>query len=272
MKKLLKVLFATFVTLTLVACSSDKSEEENLIKVSATLDPHATILEFIKPILLEDYGYELEIIVLDDYFIFNRALDSGDVLANYFQHVPFFEGEVEANGYDIVNAAGIHIEPFGLYSNEISDLSELKDGDKIIIGNSVADHGRILTIFENLGLIKLDENVVKNEALTSDIVENNLNLEFLEIKPELLYTALVNNEGAIVAINGNYALANDLVPIEDALVLEEGGQDNPYVNILAVQSENIDDPRVKALVEVLKSDDVKDFINDTYQGSVIVAE
>ncbi len=272
MKKLINVVFTSLLAISLVACSNESADDENVIKVSATLNPHAAILEEAKPILLDEYGYTLEIVVLDDYYVFNRALDNGDVLANYFQHVPFFEGEVEANGYDIANVANIHIEPFGLYSNTISDISELKKGDTIIIGNSVADHGRILTMFETLGLITLDEDVVKSEALTSDIVENSLDLKFVEIKPELLYTALTNNEGALVAINGNYALANDLVPIEDAIVLEEGGVENPYVNIIAVQSENTEDPRVLALIEVLKSQEIMDFINETYQGSVIVAE
>lgn len=270
MKKFIKILTVLLLVSTIIGCTSnEKKEDENIITVSATLDPHSTILEFAKPILKEKFGYDLEITILDDYFIFNRALDANEVLANYFQHIPFFEGQIAENGYDIVNVGGVHIEPFGLYSNEIKTISELKEGSTIVIGNTVSDHGRILAIFESAGLIKLNPEVETINAVTSDIIENSLNLKFIEIKPELLYTALSNNEGSIVAINGNYALANGLNPIEDALLLEEATNDNPYVNIVATKNGNQDDPRVKALIEVLTSSEVKEFITETYGGSVI---
>lgn len=273
MKKLLKLLVVTTVLFGLVACGGDAGEEESkTIRVSATLDPHSKILEIVKPILKEKYGYDLEITVLDDYNVFNMALDNGEVEANYFQHVPYFEGQVADNGYEIVNAGGIHIEPFGVYSKTITDISELEDGAVVVIGNSVSDHGRLLTIFEDAGLIKLDPSVAKIAATTADIVENPKNLEFKEIKPELLVMAFNNDEGSLVAINGNYAIAAGLNPLEDAVLLENITTDNPYVNIVACQKGMENDPRIEALVEVLQSEEITNFVNETYKGSVVIAE
>lgn len=282
MKKLFTLLLAC---LLFVGCSSNSTSEENTttstqgttdeptkLVVSATLDPHSQILEFAKPILLEEYNIDLEIEVLDDYYIFNKALDSGEVDANYFQHLPFFNDEVEANGYDIVNAGGIHIEPFGFYSQTVSSVDEVADGATVIISNSVSDHGRILTILEQAGLITLADDVDAINATVEDIVENPKNLEFKEIKPELLPLAYENNEGDLVAINGNYAMQAGLNPVEDAIILESADETNPYVNIIACRSGDENRPEIKALVEVLKSDEVKQFIEETYAGSVIIAE
>ncbi len=251
---------------------SASSKDDKMIVVAATLDPHSKILEFAKGILKEDYGYDLEIKVLDDYYIFNKALSDGEVDANYFQHVPFFEKEVEKNGYDIVNVAAIHIEPFGFYSKTITDLNSIPQGAKIIISNSVADHGRILSILEREGLIKLDEKVDKISAVVADIIENPKGLVFTEIKPEMLVRAFNENEGDLVAINGNYAIQAGINPVKDSLILEKADEENPYTNIIACQSDNRDSEKIKVLVEVLKSDAVREFIKKTYtNGSVIPA-
>ncbi|NLC96927.1 MAG: methionine ABC transporter substrate-binding protein [Erysipelotrichaceae bacterium] len=286
MKKLIKLLGISLLALSIVACSStttntDSEEPESTVEttdaetltVSATLDPHSKILEFAAPILKEQYNIDLDVIVLDDYYVFNKALDSGEVDANYFQHVPFFDGEVESNGYKISNVAGIHIEPFGFYSNTIKSIEDLEDNSKVVISNSIADHGRILTILEKAGLIKLADGVDALNATTSDIVENSKNLQFIEVKPELLTLAYENNEGDLVAINGNYAIQAGLNPTIDAVILEQADETNPYVNIVAVQQGHEDDAKIKALVEVLKSEDVKEFILSTWSdGSVIPAE
>ena len=157
MKKLLVVLFAL---LLLVGCSGSKGGEEvvtdgkEVITVACTAEPHATILEEAAPLLAEK-GYELKIEIWDDYYIFNSALENGDVDANYFQHIPFFNNEVSEKGYDIANAGGVHIEPFGFYSKRYTSVDEIQDGDTIVISNSVSDHGRILAILDDAGLIKL---------------------------------------------------------------------------------------------------------------------
>ena len=268
MKKLLVVLFTL---LCLVGCGSGETNSDTTIKVSTTAEPHATILEFAKP-LLEEKGYDLEIQILDNYFIFNNALDAGDVDANYFQHLPFFEGECAEKGYKLENAGMIHIEPFGFYSNKYKSVEEIEDGATVVVSNSVADHGRLLAILENAGLIKLDKNVAIVDVTLDDIIENPKNLKFEEVNPEVLTTVFKENSGDLVAINGNYAIAAGLNPVKDALILESADADNPYVNIVACRAGEKDSPKIKALVEVLQSQEVKDFITEHFSdGSVIPA-
>ena len=270
MKKLLKIALALLLTVGIVGCGSQSdSSDEKTLTVSATLDPHAKILEQAKPLLKEKYGIDLEVKVLDDYYIFNKALDTGDVDANYFQHRPFFDGDVEKNNYKIAEAGAIHIEPFGFYSKTVKSKDQIKGGAKVIISNSVADHGRILAILADAGLITIKDGVKVLDATVKDIASNPKNLEFTEIKPELLATSFNNGEGDLVAINGNYALQANLNPTKDAVILESANADNPYVNIVACQKGHENDEKIKALVEVLKSDDIKKFIEETYKGSVI---
>lgn len=270
MKKLLVLLFSL---LLLAGCGEAKDPETDAktIKVSATAEPHATILEFAKPIL-EEQGYTLEIEILDNYFIFNSALDAGDVDANYFQHLPFFEGECAQKGYKLENAGLIHIEPFGFYSKNYKSIDEIEDGATVVVSNSVADHGRLLAILENAGLIKLDENVSIVDVTLDDIVENPKNLEFQEVNPEVLTTVYKENSGDLIAINGNYAISAGLNPVKDALILETADENNPYVNIIACREGEKDSPKIQALVSVLQSEEVKNFISEHYSdGSVIPA-
>ena len=275
MKKLLTVAIVCLLAVGVVACggnNQDASTDQKKLVVSATLDPHSKILEEAKPILKEKYGIDLEIKVLDDYYIFNKALENGEVDANFFQHVPFFDGEVKDKGYkNIVNAARIHLEPFGFYSKTVKSKDEVKDGATIVISNSVADHGRILAILAKEGLITLKDGTDELNATVKDIDQNPKNLTFKEVKPELLATAYNNGEGDLVAINGNYAIQASLNPTKDAVILETATEDNPYVNIVACQKGHESDDKIKALIEVLKSDDIKKFIEDTYKGSVIPA-
>lgn len=267
MKKLLIILFAL---LLLTACAGNKKENE--IVVACTAEPHATILEEAKTYLKEK-GYELKIEILDDYYIFNSALENGDIDANYFQHIPFFNNEVNEKGYDIKNAGGVHIEPFGFYSKRYTSVDELKDGDEVIISNSISDHGRILSILDENGIIKLKDGVDAMSATLNDIVDNPKKLVFTEIKPELLTNAYDYDEGALIAINGNYAIGYGLNPTKDAIILESAGQDNPYVNIVACRSEDLNSDKINALVEVLQSKEIKEFILNKYSdGSVIPAE
>lgn len=273
MKKLLKIALALLLAVGIVGCGSNSgSANEKTLTVSATLDPHAKILEQAKPILKEKYDIDLTVKVLDDYYIFNKALNSGEVDANYFQHRPFFEGDVEKNGYKIVEAGAIHIEPFGFYSQTIKSKDDIKDGAEVIISNSVADHGRILAILADAKLITIKDGVEVLDATVKDIASNPKNLKFTEIKPELLATSFKNGEGDLVAINGNYALQAELNPTKDAVIIESVSLENPYVNIVACQKGHENDEKIKALVEVLKSDEIKKFIEKTYKGSVIVAE
>ena len=269
----MKKLFVLLFSLLLVACGGSDSDNTT-IKVSCTAEPHATILEQAEPILKEK-GYDLDIQILDNYFIFNKALDAGDVDANYFQHVPFFEGEVNEKGYDLVNAGGIHIEPFAFYSKTYTSIDQVTSDARVIISNSIADHGRLLTILEDNGLITLKDGVDSINATIDDIVDEKSVLKkanFEEINPELLTMTYNAGDGDLVAINGNYAISAGLNPLKDSLIIESAGSDNPYVNIVACKKGNENSDKVKVLVEVLKSDEIKNFITETYQGSVIPAE
>lgn len=270
MKRLFKTIIGLLLVLTITGCGGNSNRDEKTLLVAATSKPHGDILEEAKGILKDDYGIDLEVKILDDYYIFNRSLNDGDVDANFFQHLPFFEKDVKDNNYKLVNAGGVHIEPFGFYSKQIKNIKELKENDVVVISNSVADHGRILAILDQAGVIELDDKVKIQDATIEDIKSNPLNLEFKEIKPEMLTSAYNNDEGAMVAINGNYAIDAGLNPIKDAVLIESADETNPYVNIVACQKGHENDQKIKALVEVLQSQKIKDFINETYKdGSVI---
>ena len=291
LNNVIKTLTASLLALTLVACGSSTSEATTAdtgaaeptataetsaapekLSVIATANPHEIILEAAKPLLLEQYNVELEIIPTEDYYTPNRAVSDGDADANYFQHVPFFDNEKAENGYKISNVGGIHIEPFGFYSNKYKSLDELPDGATIVISNSVADHGRILTILEKAGLLKLKDGVDSLTATIEDIEENPHNFTFTEVNPEQLTNTLPDAKADLVAINGNYAIGAGLKPSQDALLLEQADQDNPYVNIVVCQEGHEQDAKIKALVEVLQSDEIRKFIEDTWNdGSVIPA-
>ncbi|MDE6953773.1 MAG: methionine ABC transporter substrate-binding protein [Erysipelotrichales bacterium] len=270
MKKLTKIVFALLLSVGLIGCGSQKDDTQ--LKVSATASPHAEILEAAKPILKENHGIDLDIEVLDSYPIFNKALDAGDVDANYFQHRPYFLNQLDEFNYNIVEAAGLHLEPFGFYSQTLESIEDLPKGATVIISNSTSDHGRILGILADAGIIALDENVDVINATEKDITENPLELKFEQVNPEFLAKAYENKEGDMVAINGNYALQAKLNPLEDAILIEEIDDTNPYVNIVACQKGKENDEKIKALIEVLKSDEIKNFIDEKYQGSVVIVE
>ncbi|MDD6599710.1 MAG: MetQ/NlpA family ABC transporter substrate-binding protein [Galactobacillus timonensis] len=287
-KKISSVVTSGILALSLAACGSSSSAaataaasteaaaaaEPQTLSVIATANPHEVILNAAAPILLEKYNIKLDIIETEDYYTPNRAVNDGDADANFFQHVPFFDNEVAENGYDLVNVCGVEIEPFGFYSKKYKSLDELPDGAHIVTSNSVADHGRILSILAKAGLITLKDGVDELTATKEDIVDNPHNYDFsIEVNPEQLTNTLDDDQADLVAINGNYAIAAGLKPSTDALLLEQADSTNPYVNILVTRSDLKDDPRIQALAEVLKSDEIKNFITSTWSdGSVIPAE
>lgn len=278
MKKWLAALFALTLVLVLAACggaaeekkddsAAESKDEMKKLVVGASNVPHAEILEQAKP-LLEKKGIELQIETFQDYVLPNQALDSGDLDANYFQHIPYFENQIKENGYDFANAGGIHIEPIGIYSKKYKSLKDLPEKAKVIISNSVADHGRVLSLLEKEGLIKLKEGVDKTTATLDDIVENPRNLEFdTEYAAELLPQIFNNDEGDIVLINSNFAIDAGLNPLEDSIAIED--KESPYVNIIAVRKGDENKEEIKALVEVLHSKEIQDFILKQYKGAVV---
>ncbi|WP_374719951.1 MetQ/NlpA family ABC transporter substrate-binding protein [Parageobacillus toebii] len=277
MKKWISALFAVVLVLALAACggnnnAADDKKEGKLTKlvVGASNVPHAEILEKAQPILKEK-GIDLKIVKFQDYVLPNKALADKEIDANYFQHIPYLEAQKKEHGYDFVNAGGIHIEPIGLYSKKYKSLEELPDGATIIMSNSVADHGRILSMLQEKGLIKLKEGIDKTKATVKDIVENPKHLKFeADVEAGLLPQIYKNGEGDAVLINANYALDAGLDPAKDPIAVESP-KDNPYVNIIAVRKGDENRKEIKTLVEVLQSKEIQDFIKEKYKGAVIPA-
>lgn len=271
----IKSLATVGAALLLAACgnsenagdTSNGNTEETTIKIGASNTPHAEILEFAAPIL-EEEGVTLDISTYNDYVVPNVALDEGDLDANYFQHVPFFEAAVAENDYDFVNAGGIHLEPIGLFSQEYASLDELPDGATILVSSNQSDWGRIIAIFQEAGLVSVDEGTDLTTATFDDITENSKNLVFeYENDPALMPTLYTQGEGDVVAINSNFAVDQGLNPLEDSIALES--ESSPYANIIAVRSEDKDNEAITKLVEVLRSQEVQDYILETWDGAVV---
>jgi D-methionine transport system substrate-binding protein len=275
MKKWFSLVLMLVLAVALAACgtSEDKSEGQGgdvgakKLVVGASNVPHAEILEEAKP-LLADQGIELEIVPFQDYVLPNQALDSGELDANYFQHIPYLNAQMAEHGYEFANAGGIHIEPIGVYSQKYKSLDELPDGAHIIVSSSVADHGRILTMLEKQGLITLKEGVEKTTATVEDIVDNPKNLVFdAEYEASLLPQIYNNGEGDAVLINSNYAIDAGLNPIEDSIAIEES--DSPYVNVIAVRAGDETREEIQTLIDVLRSEEIQNFILEQYKGAVV---
>ena len=244
--------------------------EKGTIKVAASATPHAEILEEAKPIL-EKEGWDLEVTVFDDYVQPNLVVESGDFDANYFQHIPYLDNFNEEQGTHLVNAGGIHYEPFGIYPGTKSSLDDIADGDVIAVPNDTTNEARALLLLQDNGIITLKDGAGL-EATVNDIAENPYNVEIQELAAESV--ARVADEVAYVVLNGNYALQAGFSVAKDALAYEKSDSEaaKTYVNVIVVKEGNENNEGVKALVDVLKSDEIKDYINSTYDGAVIPFE
>lgn len=269
-KKLIAGLLTGALALSLAACgSSDNASDskETTIKIGASNVPHAKILEQAEPILKKE-GINLEIEEYQDYVLPNKDLDSGDLDANYFQHIPYLETQIADNDYDFVNAGGIHIEPIGIYSQKHKTLEDLPEGATIIISSSVADQGRTLILLEAKGLITLKEGIDKTTATIKDIDTNPKNLVIDDkTAPEMLVQMYKNEEGDAVVINSNYAIDAGLTPTEDSIAIEDS--ESPYVNVVAVKKGDENKEEIKELVKVLHSKEIQDYITEEWKGSVV---
>lgn len=266
MKKRLLALVAAAALTAGVLTGCGKGTDDKTIKVAASAVPHAEILEQAKPILAEQ-GYTLEIKIFNDYVQPNEVVEAGDFDANYFQHIPYLESFNEEKGFHLVNAGGIHYEPFGLYPGTETDLANI-DGATIAVPNDTTNEARALLLLQDNGYITLKEGAGLT-ATVNDIVDNPHNIEFLELESAQIPRTL--QEVSFGVLNGNYAMQAGMTVAENALLYEsdESEAAATYVNVIAVKegSENLD--KIKALVEVLKSDAVKNYINETYNGGVI---
>ena len=275
MKKAFSFIIIGLVALALIACGGAKNdtadnagEERNKkLVVGASAVPHAEVLEAAKP-LLKEKGIDLEVQVFQDYILPNVALRDKELDANYFQTPGYLDLQMKENkDFDFVSVGGIHKEPIGIYSKKYKSLKDLPKGAKIIMSDSLSDHGRILPIFEKEGLIKLKEGVGVN-ARVEDIIENPKNLDFSTlIEAKLLASSFDSGEGDAVVINTNYALEGGIDIGKYGIAFE--GDDVVPANLVVVRSEDKDREEIKTLVEVLQSKEIQDFILDKYKGAVV---
>ncbi len=247
--------------------SSSGSKE---IKVAASATPHAEILEEAKGIL-EKEGYQLEVTVFNDYVQPNEVVESNDFDANYFQHIPYLDSFNEEKGTHLVNAGGIHYEPFGIYPGTKKSLDELEEGDTIAVPNDTTNEARALLLLQDNGVITLKEGAGLN-ATVNDIEENAKNIKIEEL--EAAQVSRVVDEVAFVVLNGNYALEAGFSVKKDAIAYEESDSEaaKTYVNVIAVKEGNEENEAIQALVKALKSEDIKKFIDEKYDGAVIAFE
>ena len=252
------------------AVGEGQPEAKGTITVAASATPHAEILEQAKAILAEQ-GWDLQVTVFDDYVQPNEVVESGEFDANYFQHIPYLEDFNETKGTHLVNAGGVHYEPFGIYPGTKKDLSELAEGDVIAVPNDTTNEARALLLLQANGVITLKEDAGLT-ATVNDIVENPYGVEIQEL--EAAQVARVVPEVAFVVLNGNYALQAGYTVANDSIAYETNDSEaaQTYVNVIAVKEGNEQNEGIQALVEVLKSDAIKQYINDTYNGAVIPFE
>ena len=246
--------------------ASNTSAEGTTIKVGASITPHSEILEQAKTILAEE-GINLEIVPIEDSVTPNTGVIEGSLDANYFQHVPYLEQFNLENGSDLVSIGAIHYEPFGIYAGKTTDLADLPDGALVAVPNNVTNEARALLLLAQEGLLTLNEDAGIN-ATVEDIIDNPKNIEFKELAPEQLVAALPDVD--IAVINGNYAIEGGL-HVSEALAVEanDGLAAVTYGNIVATSPDKADDPALKRLVEVLQSEAISTYINETYDGAVV---
>ena len=253
-----------------VAAASETTESKGTITVAASPTPHAEILAQAAK-LLADQGWTLEVTEFEDYVQPNLVVDGGDIDANYFQHVPYLDDFNEENGTALVSVAGIHYEPFGIYPGTKADLAELTDGDVIAVPNDTTNEARALLLLQDNGIITLKQGA-DLKATVKDIEENPYNINIQEL--EAAQVSRVKDEVAFVVLNGNYALEAGFSVAHDAVAYESSDSvaAQTYVNVLVVKEGNENKEGILALAEVLKSQEIKQYIIDTYDGAVVPFE
>ena len=265
MKKIITLLL---LLLVLVSCGK-KNGDEKTISVACSPTPHAEVLEKAKD-LLKEKGYTLNIVQFEDYVQPIEVVESGEIDANYFAHVPYLDNYNAEKGTNQVVVGKVHYEPFGLYPGLKKSLSDLQDNDVIFVPNDGTNETRALLLLQDTGLIVLENNVGADSVVTvNDIVAYNVKLDIREL--EAAQISRVKDEAAAVVLNGNYALAAGLNVFKDAIAYESSDSlaAKTYVNVVAVKKGNENNEAIKLLCEVLKSKEIVDFINEKYEGAVV---
>ena len=279
MKKLTSLILALILVLSLVACGGgedaatdggDDAAALTTITVGASSTPHAEILEQVKESLAAD-GYDLKIVVYDDYVLPNTALNDGELDANYFQHTPYLESFNASNGTELSVAGLIHYEPFGMYGNGVSSVADIAAGATILIPTDDSNETRALLLLAQEGLITLPADASAAVGVTTlDIVDNG-GYDIQAVQADMVPAQLANSdEGTVAVINGNYALQAGL-KVADALAIEDASGDaaQTYANIIACRTGEENSEKVTALVNALKTDAVKAYIESSYNGAVV---
>ncbi|MEV5320615.1 MetQ/NlpA family ABC transporter substrate-binding protein [Streptomyces sp. NPDC052687] len=260
---------AAALALGLTACGSGSSGtgggSDDTLVVGATAVPAGEVLTYIKDNLAEDAGLKLEIREFTDYVLPNTALQEGSLDANLYQNKPYLDDFNQAKGTDLVPVVDAYLPPMGVYSKTADDVTELADGATVAVPNDTTNEGRALRLLASEGVITLAKDA-GTDASPADVTANPRHLKFKELDPAQLPRSL--DDVAAAVINNNYAQDAGLSPAKDAILLESA-KDNPYANLLAVKRGNEDDPRVKTLAGLLTSPEVRRFIEDKYQGSVL---
>ncbi|MCR5357615.1 MAG: metal ABC transporter substrate-binding protein [Lachnospiraceae bacterium] len=269
------VLSAALLSCMLFGCASGSSSvvgggNDKVIKIAASPVPHAEILAEAAKIL-DGYGYKLEVTEFEDYVQPNLVVESGEFDANYMEHVPYLNSFNEEQGTHLVDAGDIHYEPFGIYPGTKKTLNEIATGDTIAIPNDTTNEARALLLLQDNGLLKLKDGAGLT-ATVNDITENPNDIKFVEL--EAAQVARVVNEVSYVVLNGNYALEAGYSVGHDSIAYEatDSVAAQTYVNIIAVREGHENDEKIKALVKALKSEDIKKFIEEKYDGAVVFYE
>lgn len=252
------------IALALTAACSKAGDAEQKLVVGVSPSPHAEILRQVVDDLKKE-GVELVVREYSDYVLPNRDLADGEIDANYFQHLPYFEEFIARENLDLISLGGIHIEPMGIYSAKHQSLEDLPEGAEVMIPNDTTNCGRALLLLQKQGLIKLSVQDVS--ATEKDVVENPKQLKFTALEAAAI--PLVYKDADLAVINGNYAIQHELNPLKDALKLEDA--ESPFVNIIAIRRKDRDDQRFEKLMKALQSEKIQNFILEKYEGSVIPA-
>ena len=267
MKKIIAIILTLALILSFAACA--KKAEAKTIKVGASITPHAEILREAAK-LLEKEGITLNVIEYTDYVQPNTAVEDGSLDANYFQHTPYLNTFNAENKTHLVSVGLVHYEPFGIYAGKVKALSDLPDGARIGVPNDGSNETRALLLLQQEGIITLKEGIdASSNATILDIAENPKNVDIVEMEAAQIPKALSDLDFGV--INGNYALQAGLNAGTDALALEDasGSGAQTYANVLCVKEGNEKNEAIQALFKALTSQEVKDFINTTYQGAVV---
>ena len=263
MRKLLLILFTMFIFIISCGSNSSNSVKKEKLKVAATAIPAGEVLEVVKEDLLKE-GIDMEIIIFNDYIQPNKVLQSKEVDVNLFQHVPYMENFAKKHGFEMVSVGKIYLPTLALYSKKIKNISELKNGDTILLPNDPTNLARSLILLDKSGIIKLSDNK-KMDSTLKDIVENPKNIKFNELSAEQLAPRLPEVAASIV--NSSFALDAGLSYKEDGIIAE--GKDSPYANALVTLKGNENDQKIQKLLKALQSEKVKKFIEEKYKDVIV---